>query len=79
MSAVADPRAPPRPRPPARANGGVRAPPRPDPPRAYQRGADPVTDEAVARVDAITAFLRQRTDEAAPFAETRARLLALVS
>ncbi|HEY4393083.1 MAG TPA: FliI/YscN family ATPase [Polyangia bacterium] len=46
---------------------------------AYQRGADPVTDEAVARMDAITAFLRQRTDEAAPFAETRARLLALVS
>ena len=34
-----------------------------------------VTDEAIARMDAITAFLRQRTDEAAPFAETRARLL----
>jgi type III secretion protein N (ATPase) len=46
---------------------------------AYQRGADPVTDEAVARMDAITAFLRQRTDEAAPFEETRARLLQLVS
>jgi type III secretion protein N (ATPase) len=46
---------------------------------AYQRGADPVTDEAVARMDAITAFLRQRTDEAAPFAETRARLLNLVA
>ena len=30
-------------------------------------------------MDAITAFLRQRTDEAAPFAETRARLLALVA
>jgi ATP synthase in type III secretion protein N len=46
---------------------------------AYQRGADPVTDEAVARMEAITTFLRQRTDEAAPFAETRARLFALVS
>jgi len=46
---------------------------------AYQRGADPVTDEAVARMEAITAFLRQRTDEAAPFAETRARLLNLVA
>ena len=46
---------------------------------AYQRGADPLTDEAVARMEAITTFLRQRTDEAAPFAETRARLLALVS
>jgi len=46
---------------------------------AYQRGADPVTDEAVARMDAITAFLRQRTDEAAPFEETRACLLQLVS
>jgi type III secretion protein N (ATPase) len=46
---------------------------------AYQRGADAVTDEAVARMEAITTFLRQRTDEAAPFAETRARLLQLVS
>jgi type III secretion protein N (ATPase) len=46
---------------------------------AYQRGADPVTDEAVARMEAITTFLRQRTDEPAPFAETRARLLSLVA
>ncbi|HEY6475027.1 MAG TPA: FliI/YscN family ATPase [Polyangia bacterium] len=46
---------------------------------AYQRGADALTDEAVARMEAITTFLRQRTDEAAPFEETRARLLALVS
>jgi ATP synthase in type III secretion protein N len=46
---------------------------------AYQRGADPLTDEAVARLPAINAFLHQRTDEAAPFAETRARLLKLVS
>jgi type III secretion protein N (ATPase) len=46
---------------------------------AYQRGADPLTDEAIARMEAITAFLRQRTDEAAPFEETRSRLLELVS
>jgi ATP synthase in type III secretion protein N len=46
---------------------------------AYQRGTDPTTDEAVARMDAINAFLRQRTDEVAPFDETRARLLKLVS
>jgi type III secretion protein N (ATPase) len=46
---------------------------------AYQRGADPLTDEAVVRMEAITTFLRQRTDEAAPFAETRARLLNLVA
>ncbi len=46
---------------------------------AYQRGADALTDEAVARMEAITTFLRQRTDEAAPFEETRARLLQLVS
>ncbi|HVZ85438.1 MAG TPA: FliI/YscN family ATPase [Polyangia bacterium] len=46
---------------------------------AYQRGADGLTDEALARLDAIRAFLRQRTDEAAPFAETRARLIKLVS
>jgi len=46
---------------------------------AYQRGADPLTDRAIAAMDAITAFLRQRTDERAPFAETVARLRALVS
>ena len=34
---------------------------------AYQRGADPLTDGAIAAMDAILAFLRQRTDEAAPF------------
>jgi type III secretion protein N (ATPase) len=46
---------------------------------AYQRGADPLTDRAIAAMDAITAFLRQRTDESAPFAETKARLRALVT
>jgi len=46
---------------------------------AYQRGADPLTDRAIAAMDAITAFLRQRTDEHAPFDETKARLRALVA
>ena len=44
---------------------------------AYQRGSDPRTDEAIARIDEIEAFLRQGTREPAPFAETRRRLLAL--
>ena len=46
---------------------------------AYQRGADPLTDRAIAALDGITAFLGQRTDERAPFADTVARLRALVA
>jgi type III secretion protein N (ATPase) len=46
---------------------------------AYQQGSDPVTDAAIARIDAIEAFLRQRTDEATSFAETTARLGQLVA
>jgi len=46
---------------------------------AYQRGADAATDDAIARLPAITAFLRQRTDERAAFDETRARLIELVT
>jgi type III secretion protein N (ATPase) len=44
---------------------------------AYQRGSDPMTDAALARLPAIEAFLRQTTAEAAPSAETRRRLLSL--
>jgi type III secretion protein N (ATPase) len=44
---------------------------------AYEHGADATTDAALARLDALNAFLRQSTDEAAPFAETRRRLLEL--
>jgi len=44
---------------------------------AYQRGADRRTDEAIARIDAIEAFLRQRIDEAAAPADTRGRLMEL--
>ncbi len=44
---------------------------------AYERGSDPLTDGALLRLDALNAFLRQTTDEAAPFAETERRLLSL--
>jgi type III secretion protein N (ATPase) len=44
---------------------------------AYERGSDAATDAALARWDAITAFLRQGTDEVAPFIDTRRRLLDL--
>jgi type III secretion protein N (ATPase) len=46
---------------------------------AYQHGSDPVTDAAIARIDAIEAFLRQGTDDATSFAETTARLGQLVA
>jgi ATP synthase in type III secretion protein N len=45
---------------------------------AYQRGSDPRTDEAIARMDALEAFLRQGPGETAPFSETRQRLISLV-
>ncbi|HEX4511021.1 MAG TPA: EscN/YscN/HrcN family type III secretion system ATPase, partial [Burkholderiaceae bacterium] len=44
---------------------------------AYQRGADAVTDEAIARIDAINDFLRQPTTEVTSFADTRLRLSQL--
>jgi type III secretion protein N (ATPase) len=46
---------------------------------AYRRGSDPRTDEAIARIDAIDAFLRQDAAEAASITDTRRRLLALAS
>jgi type III secretion protein N (ATPase) len=46
---------------------------------AYQRGTDPMTDQALARLPAIEAFLRQATQEATPYDETRHRLLKLVA
>jgi len=45
---------------------------------AYQAGADPRTDRAIAKIDAITVFLRQGTHETSPSSETRKRLLALL-
>jgi flagellum-specific ATP synthase len=44
---------------------------------AYQKGIDPVLDQAVSALPAITGFLRQRSDEASSFAQTQTSLLAL--
>lgn len=41
---------------------------------AYQKGTDFRVDEAIDRIDAITEFLQQRTDEKATFAETASRM-----
>jgi ATP synthase in type III secretion protein N len=45
---------------------------------AYRRGSDARTDEAIAAMDAISAFLRQGTHEVSSFEDTRRRLLTLV-
>jgi type III secretion protein N (ATPase) len=44
---------------------------------AYREGTDPATDDALARVGAVEAYLRQRRDERYSFSEARAALLAL--
>lgn len=41
---------------------------------AYQKGGDRTTDEALARIEGIESFLRQRTDERAGFDETLTRM-----
>ncbi|MFN3689598.1 MAG: FliI/YscN family ATPase, partial [Fimbriimonadales bacterium] len=46
---------------------------------AYQQGANPLVDEAVARIDAIRAFLRQNRDECPAFEEVLQQLYALVA
>lgn len=45
---------------------------------AYQRGADPLVDEAIARWPAIQAFLGQDVHEAASLESSKAALLALL-
>lgn len=45
---------------------------------AYQRGADPLVDEAIARWPAIQAFLSQDVHEAASLADSQAALLQLL-
>jgi flagellum-specific ATP synthase len=37
---------------------------------AYQKGLDPVLDQAIASLPALTAFLQQRPDEKAPLEQT---------
>jgi type III secretion protein N (ATPase) len=45
----------------------------------YKPGADAIADEAVAKRDAIRAFLAQTADECSPWANTLAQLRRLVS
>jgi type III secretion protein N (ATPase) len=45
----------------------------------YKEGADRETDEALRKIDAINAFLRQGTGERCEFGETVARLEELAS
>ncbi len=44
---------------------------------AYRKGADKATDDALARLPAVEAFLRQKRDERVSFADSRRALLAL--
>ncbi|MBW7849357.1 MAG: type III secretion system ATPase SctN [Rhodospirillales bacterium] len=44
----------------------------------YKPGADPVTDEALKKIDAINAFLRQRTDERATMDDALGEMERLV-
>ncbi|NJN46466.1 MAG: EscN/YscN/HrcN family type III secretion system ATPase [Candidatus Competibacteraceae bacterium] len=44
----------------------------------YQKGSDPLADEALKKIDAIRAFLRQSTDEQMDFEETVQALQRLV-
>jgi type III secretion protein N (ATPase) len=46
---------------------------------AYRAGSDRRVDEAIAKIDAIEAFLRQGAQERTPFEETLARVSALTA
>ena len=46
---------------------------------AYQKGSDPTLDKALTLIPELHRFLMQKSCEAAPLAETTARLLALPS
>ena len=43
----------------------------------YKSGGDADTDEAVSKIDAVNAFLKQHTHEQAPFDDTIAQLKQL--
>jgi len=45
----------------------------------YQKGSDRVTDEAIAKIDAVNGFLKQGLDEQPTFEETVAKLQEAVS
>jgi ATP synthase in type III secretion protein N len=44
----------------------------------YQRGTDPLADDAIEKHDAIRDFLRQDIDESSPMGDTLAQLATLV-
>jgi flagellum-specific ATP synthase len=44
---------------------------------AYQKGLDPILDQALAVLPALTTFLQQRQDEKAPFDQTLSALQAI--
>jgi type III secretion protein N (ATPase) len=44
----------------------------------YQKGADPATDEAIAKIDAIKKFLKQGIDERSNFQEMQKMLSRIV-
>jgi flagellum-specific ATP synthase len=44
---------------------------------AYQKGSDPVLDQAIAAMPAINAFLQQAAEETSPFDRAQAALMAL--
>jgi len=46
---------------------------------AYQKGSDARVDYAIAKIDAVTNFLRQATDEKAGFEQTSAKLREIFS
>ena len=45
----------------------------------YKEGGDPVTDEAVRKVDAINSFLRQDVREKASFEQTIQAMIKIVA
>ena len=44
----------------------------------YQKGSDPLADEAIAKIDAINGFLRQKMHQHEAIDETRRRMREIV-
>jgi type III secretion protein N (ATPase) len=44
----------------------------------YQKGSDPLADEAIAKIDAINGFLRQKMHQLESIDETRRRMREIV-
>jgi type III secretion protein N (ATPase) len=45
----------------------------------YKRGADPLADQAIDRIEKLRTFLRQRTDERISFEDTLSQMKAVVA